>query len=360
MKIKVSRKDFQKLMTKAQTVIQRSPSIPVLGHVVLSAGEGELSLTATDLQVFYRGTIPLEGSEAGRCLIPGLSFFKLLRATKEEEIEISASSDEVKISAGKSVFKFPALDPEDFPAFSEVPEQMNPIDSESFIEALSRVQHACSRDEWQGINGVCLKKENDCLVAVATDGHRIAIQKLDATDIALDAKLVIPLKGVKAIMKICKDSALLTIAALKDAFVLRTENDLLNICLLQRPFPDYERIIADSPPVLFHVETNSLLAMLKRVGIACDDKNPYVRINVNGALKAEAWSEEVEAVEQIHVNLEEPDKQITAGYNIKYLLDAFSKATDFVGVGIKEDPPLMFVYENGDLTEIIAPVVDIG
>ena len=359
MKIKVSRKDFRKLMTRAQTVIQRSPSIPVLGHVLLSATEENLNLTATDLQVFYRGTIPLEGSEAGRCLLPGLSFFKLLRATKEEEIEISASSDEVKISAGKSVFKFPALDPEDFPAFPEVPEQMSPVEPERFVEALSRVQHACSKDEWQGMNGVCLKKEDDCLVAVATDGHRVSIRKVE-TDIApFDGQLIVPLQGVKAIIRTCRDATLLMVGASDNTLVVRTETDLLNVCLLQRGFPAYENLIADKPPVLFRAEVESILGMLKRVGIACDDKNPYVRVSINGALKAEAWSGEVEAVEQIHVDLEESDGQITAGYNIKYLLDAFSKATDFVGVGIKEDPPLMFVYENGDLTEIIAPV-DIG
>ena len=62
MRVTIERSAFLKALTHVQSVVERRNTIPILSNVLLLAGDGQLKMTATDLD------IEIVESVAGRSL----------------------------------------------------------------------------------------------------------------------------------------------------------------------------------------------------------------------------------------------------------------------------------------------------
>ena len=51
MRVTIERSAFLKALTHVQSVVERRNTIPILSNVLLQAGDGQLKLTATDLDL---------------------------------------------------------------------------------------------------------------------------------------------------------------------------------------------------------------------------------------------------------------------------------------------------------------------
>ena len=51
MRVTIERSAFLKALTHVQSVVERRNTIPILSNVLLLAGDGQLKLTATDLDI---------------------------------------------------------------------------------------------------------------------------------------------------------------------------------------------------------------------------------------------------------------------------------------------------------------------
>ena len=70
MKITIERAALLRSLGHVQSVVERRNTIPILSNVLLKAENGELALTATDMDLEIVETVPAEVTQAGSTTAP--------------------------------------------------------------------------------------------------------------------------------------------------------------------------------------------------------------------------------------------------------------------------------------------------
>ena len=118
MEFSITKKSLLDCLSHFQSVVERRNTIPILSNIKISALEGGLSLTATDLALELSESLTANVSTTGGITIPSQLFFEIVRKAPESS-QISMKQDEkngsVIVFFGKSKFSLPTLPIEDFP-----------------------------------------------------------------------------------------------------------------------------------------------------------------------------------------------------------------------------------------------------
>src|SRR3981189_1169867 len=99
----------EKLLARLQAVIgvvERRQTMPVLANVLLGVRQGQLSITATDLEVELVASTEVAVQEAGDITVPGRKFLDILRALPEKvSVALGLEGEKVVIKAGRRRFR---------------------------------------------------------------------------------------------------------------------------------------------------------------------------------------------------------------------------------------------------------------
>ena len=79
MKITIERAALLRSLGHVQSVVERRNTIPILSNVMLRAENGELALTATDMDLEIVETVPAEVTQAGSTTAPAHTLYDIVR-----------------------------------------------------------------------------------------------------------------------------------------------------------------------------------------------------------------------------------------------------------------------------------------
>ncbi|MEM1313067.1 MAG: DNA polymerase III subunit beta, partial [Pseudomonadota bacterium] len=183
MKISVERAALLKAMSRAQGVVERRTTIPILSNVLLEGEGDKLTLRATDLDVETLETIPAMVEQAGAVTAPAHMLHEIVRKLpdgSQSSLTHDAGAGRLEVRAGRSDFKLATLPKEDFPVMAS---SEYAVSFEAPAPVLRRLfdkaKFAISTEETRYyLNGVYMHvaegAEGKTLRCVATDGHRLA------------------------------------------------------------------------------------------------------------------------------------------------------------------------------------------
>ena len=81
MEFKIKREEFLKSLSWTQSVVERKTTMPILSHVLLSAQESKIEMTATDLEVGVRIQTECAVSKTGKLCVPAKNLYEIIRET---------------------------------------------------------------------------------------------------------------------------------------------------------------------------------------------------------------------------------------------------------------------------------------
>src|ERR1700709_485287 len=114
----------EKLLAPLQAVIgvvERRQTMPVLANVLLAVREGQLSITATDLEVELVAATEVTVQEAGDITVPGRKFLDILRALPEKvAVSLGVEGEKVVIKAGRTRWSLVTLPAVEFPVIDDI------------------------------------------------------------------------------------------------------------------------------------------------------------------------------------------------------------------------------------------------
>src|ERR1700753_2943040 len=114
----------EKLLAPLQAVIgvvERRQTMPVLANVLLGVRQGQLAITATDLEVELVASTEVTVQEAGDITVPGRKLLDILRALPEKlNVSLSAEGERVVIRAGRSRSSLSTLPAAEFPVIEDI------------------------------------------------------------------------------------------------------------------------------------------------------------------------------------------------------------------------------------------------
>lgn len=365
MKFTINREALLKPLQLVAGVVERRQTLPVLSNVLMVVDGDQLSLTGTDLEVELVGRVALEEVvEAGEITVPARKLMDICKSLPESAvIEIHQDDQRVKLKAGRSRFTLSTLPANEFPSIEEE------AGSVSFTIGQSRLRRLIDRtsfamaqqDVRYYLNGMLLEVSQNCLRAVATDGHRLAMCSVDA-DINQQEKhqVIVPRKGILEMARLLtegEESVHITLGA--NHIRAKTGDFMFTSKLVDGKFPDYDRVIPKGGTKIIVGDRQELRQAFQRASILSNEKYRGIRMILSdGQLKVIANNPEQEEAEE-ELNLAYHGDAMEIGFNVSYLLDVLSVLS---GESIKmtlADPnssALLEESESGDSTYVVMPM----
>ena len=336
MNITIERAALLRSLGHVQSVVERRNTIPILSNVLLRAGDGELSLAATDMDLEIVETVPATVGRPGGTTAPAHTLFDIVRKLpdgSQVELDIGGDGTILTLRAGRSQFKLSCLPVEDFPQLSSGELKHNfSVAAADLRGLIDRTRFAISTEETRYyLNGIYLHAakskmgslETPVLRAVATDGHRLARVEMPLPDGAEAIPgVIIPRKTVTEIRKLVDEAADRIELSLSDNKIrFGFDSVVVTSKLIDGTFPDYERVIPVGNDKVMEVDAKLFAAAVGRVATISTEKSRAVKLSlVRGALTLSATSPESgSATEELEVNYAESPLEI--GFNSRYLLD---------------------------------------
>ena len=183
MKISVERSVLLKALGRAQGVVERRNTIPILANVLIEAeGEGA-AFRATDLDIEVLDKAPAMVERAGATTVGAQVLHDIVRKLPDgSTVTLAADPDtgRLAVTAGRSSFSLATLPREDFPVMSTSEYDCNfAIKAETLRRLFDKAQFAVSTEETRYyLNGVYMHAADTAggasLRCVATRNCRMA------------------------------------------------------------------------------------------------------------------------------------------------------------------------------------------
>ena len=355
MKLTIDRMSLLRPLGRVQSVVERRNTIPILANVVLRAEEGELSLTATDMDMDIATEVGCSVMASGATTISAHLLYDIARKLPDgAEVEIVVNDGHAMVSAGRSSFRLPTLPVEDFPAISsnELPVNFS-LTAADMRDLIDATRFAISTEETRYyLNGIYIHKaESGELCAVATDGHRLAMTRQALPSGAAQMpSIILPRKAVSELRKLLDDfdgDVLVGLSETRAEFrfgVVRLTSKLID-----GTFPDYTRVIPVGNDRIMQVDVSTFAAAVDRVSTIASEKSRSVKMGLkSGVLTLSASNTDASsATEELEVSYDGPEMEI--GFNARYLLDIAGQVnSDMVEFALADQGSPSLVRAPGD------------
>ena len=355
MKLAIDRTSLLRPLNQLSSVVERRTTIPILSNIVLSAAGGQLSLTATDMEIDIVTRLNCAISMEGACTCPVHLLNDIVRKLPDgAEITMEAADNQVLIQAGRSRFKLPILPVEDFPTFNsgELPVEFS-ITAADLRHQIDTTQFAISTEETRYyLNGIYFHKNDaGALAAVATDGHRLALTIMDMPAGAEHIPdIILPRKAVGEIRKmIGEEEGEVVINLSETRATFSFGNVRLTSKLIDGSFPDYTRVIPKGNDKKVVLDTALFAAAVDRVSTISADKTKAVKLQLshNMLTLSASTSDASSATEEIEISYEAADLEI--GFNARYLLDIAKQVeSDEMQIALSDPSSPSLISTPGD------------
>ena len=367
MELKINRETFLDGIQKTLGIVEKKTTIPILNNILLKAENNKLKIVATDREIILISDYDAEILENGEITISAKKIYEMIREIQGETINFIQNNNIVKISSQRASYKIPGLPVEDFPSVSDDKDiPLFKIKGMVIKDLINKTAFAMASDESRkNLNGVLLEEGVDgvdhLLRMVATDGHRLALAKgaTSGSFLKTGKGIIIPRKGLMEIKKIIDENEEVKIGLHKNMFIVKTENTLLKVSLVDADYPDYKKVISTEKGIKIVLEKEYFLHALKRMSVVSSERYGGVILSFSkGKLTLNSTNLDVgEATEEIDIDYD--GEVIDSGFNVNYLIDAISVINKDsivfeVGVGLK--PSMIKQAEDDSYLCIIMPL----
>src|SRR5438128_2306485 len=201
MELQIGKDEFQTALYRAQGIVEKKSTMPILASVLLEAlEEGKLRVTAFDLEIGVQTLHPAEIRKPGAVALKHKELFEIVRNLPENNVVLKReANNRVKLTSGAAEFNLVGQAAEDYPPFPRTgSDKLTPINSSDLLEMIEKTQFAISADETRhNLNGVYIESTEGGVRMVATDGHRLSLitSKLTET-FNLKRGVIVPRKGL--------------------------------------------------------------------------------------------------------------------------------------------------------------------
>ena len=367
MEFKINRNTFLDGIQKTLGIVEKKTTMPILNNILLKTEKNKIKIVATDREISLISGYDAEIVEKGEITLSAKKLYEMVREIQGEVIHVTKSNNIVKVTCQRAVYKIPGLPADDFPNISDDHDvKFCNIPGLVIKDLISKTAFAMATDETRkNLNGVLLEAvlddSNQIWRMVATDGHRLALAKGTTVERCPDLEkgIIIPRKGLSEVKKIIDEHENIGIGLHKNTLIIKTENTILKVSLVDADYPDYKRVIPLEKGIGVVLEKESFLHALRRMNVVSSERYSGVIVSFsNNKMTLNSTNLDVgEATEEIDITYNGED--IDVGFNVNYVMDAVSviqgdNVLFEVGVGLK--PSVIKPAEGDNYLCIVMPL----
>jgi len=375
MKFKANAKALAATLAAIMPTVERRNTIPILNNIALTVDGGEVTIEATNLDMWTSIAMEADCESDGQVTVPGQIFYSMVRnlnAADGDSLTFEVMDDQnARVQFKKSRYKIATLPFRDFP-------RPGPIDyPTSFIltaEDAATLFKSCaiamSNEETRYyLNGIYLCAQpiknladgRDRLAAVATNGHQLAAAGVDLPDGAAGMEgVIVPRAAVGIIVGLLNgDAETIPIRVCNQRIEFEIGRVTLTSKLVDGTYPDFERVMPakGTAPVILDTDqirttSKSLAGFINgTAAIAIDIEGDQARFSGRDNNTGN------EAEDTVRVDYQ--GDPIRIGFNVKYVAEYFGAiGTDTTDMHLSGDqsPALFIPHGRDDVQFVLMPM----
>ncbi len=328
MRATCARKDlYHGIQTVSRAIAGRS-AWPILNNVLIRSEEGQLRLTAFDLELGMECTVPASVSTPGSLTVPARLIVDVLATLPEAEVEISVDEqNQVNVRCEKSDYTILGLPPEEFRPLPEIPgDRSFEITEAALRDVIKQTIFAVSPDETRAIlTGTLFILGEDAIKVVSTDTHRLAVRESPVAKASGEASCIVPKRALDELSRLLEDSDSGVTVFIADSQIKFIAKGVTIVSrLIDGQFPNYERVIPGEFQKKLTIPAEEFLAKVRRASIVARENANRIVLRTEGdRLVMTAESGDVgKAYEELEIVKDGEDIEIA--FNAKYLTEFLS------------------------------------
>ncbi|HSY28193.1 MAG TPA: DNA polymerase III subunit beta [Burkholderiaceae bacterium] len=363
--VKTNRDTLLRPLQIVSGIVERRHTLPILANILIRKDGEKVSFLSTDIEVQITTSAQVgSGAEVAATTVAARKLLDILRALPETgEVSLTLANKRMTVQSGKSRFALQTLAAEEFPTVAEA-EHFNAkvtLPQKTLKHLFNMVHFAMAQQDIRYyLNGLLLVVDGKNIIAVATDGHRLAFCQVETDQQFQRQEVIIPRKTIMELQRLLDDNDNPVEVQIANNQIKLSFADIELISkLVEGKFPDYTRVVPKGYKNNFTVGRDQLLRSLQRAAIMTSDKFKGVRCIVTpGSMKISSTNaDQEEAVEELEIDY--GGDSVDIGFNVTYLLDVLNNLkcdSINIALGDANSSALITVPDNADFKYVVMPM----
>ena len=350
MKIKVNRESFQKVFQIASAVAPARSPKTILQNIKLNVADADkVVLTATDMELGVRLNVPdVEVETTGQAVIPVSRLNMILRESNDEHLTLEANSDRTLVTGLHSRFELAAHNPDEFPEVANFEDSdYFEVNANVLKEMIKRTLFATDAESSRyALGGVLLEFEKDDIIAVGTDGRRLATMKGSikkvGNPVSESKTTIVPSRAMQLIERLIPDGDTpVQLAPRSNDLLVKESNGVFYTRLVEGRFPKWRDVLPTRQETnRIDIPVGPMYSALRQAAVVASEESRGVDFTFkDGTLVLSNTTAEV-GQSRIEMPVPFENDELTITLDHRYV-------ADFLKV-LQPDKTFTFDIENGE------------
>lgn len=326
MKFVISSGALLKQLQGLSGVLSTSNTLPILDNFLFEIEDGQLTISASDVETTMKAMMEVDAEIDGRVAIPAKLLLDILKNLPDQPcafgIDLENYTIEISYDNGKS--KMVGFDADDFPRAPKLEGgDIIKISGDVVSNAINKTLFATGVDDLRPVmSGVFCEFSPESITFVATDAHKLVRYTRKDSQASGSSSFILPKKPLNLLKSNLKGEEEVQLEY-NESNAIFTFNDMVLSCrLIDGKYPNYEAVIPRETPNILTVDRQQILSSIKRVSIFASKTTHQIVFKLIGSelsLSAEDVDFANAAKERLTCDYAGDDMEI--GFNSRFLLE---------------------------------------
>ena len=324
------------LLSGVQTVSKAVPSkttMSILECILVDTRNGEIRLTANDMELGIETVIDGEILEKGMIALDAKIFLEIVRKLPDNDITIETNdSFKTTITCEKAKFNIIGKSGEDFSFLPDIERNDSVVLSQFTLKEIIRqtIFSIADNDNNKVMTGELFEINQDTLKVVTLDGHRISIRKIILKNSYDSKKVIVPGKTLNEISKILSGDMDKDVSIyFTDKHILfEFDNTIVVSRLIEGEYFKIDQMLSSDYETKVKVNKKELLDCIDRATLLVKegDKKPVI-ISISDVSMELKMNSTVGSMDE-QIDIVKEGKDLMIGFNPKFLIDSLRVIED--------------------------------
>lgn len=248
MKIKMMPQDLLRPISIVQRAISGKNALRVLECIHFHAGEGQLRLRATDLEIFTETSVPCIVEEEGDILLESTLIGNIIRKLPSKMLTLSTKMDTADLDCGDAHYHLQAMPATQYVAFPEKTEsETTTLSNTALKQAIRQTEFAVSLDETKpALTGIFWERLEKQINLVSLDGYRMTVRTLSLSEEnAQKEEIIVPKRPLMDLLRFLDDEETTVVCRLPNYILFESGNTKLFSRLIDKKYFNYRQILRE-------------------------------------------------------------------------------------------------------------------
>ena len=337
MKFNVQSKALYAKASAVSKVINTKNTMPILNNFLVELRDGQLILTASDLENTLTDSLPVfEAEGEGRFCVDGRRLTDLLKSMPDIGITFCINEEslaiEVTYNGDKGKFDFVGVNAAEYPTIDDDIDAdaiQFEVNSNVVLGGIDNTLFAVGSDQLRPqMTGIYFDVKADNITFVATDARKLVKYVERNVEPGVVGSCIVPVKPASVFKSVAERDTTMSVTIDSRHAIFKTETMTFICRLLRGIYPDYERVIPKNNPYTMTVDRETFLAAMRRVSVFGDQGQNTAKLKIESTevtVKAVDINYCTRGVETMSCDFNH--SELVIGFNVTYLMEIFSTIT---------------------------------